>query len=132
MAGKVMLYLIAMVVFWGKVKKGKGRGKTLGFPTANVRLKKHIPEGIYISQTKMEGQIYPSVTWIGTAKTFHETEYLSETYILSPVKSIYNRWISVRLLKKIRDNEFFETPQLLVAQMQKDIVQAKQYFSLRD
>lgn len=119
-----------MQTITGIVKRGKGRGKTLGIPTANVRLAKQIPEGIYISQTKMGKQIYPSVTWVGTAKTFHETDYLSETYILAPVTNIYNNWISVRLVKKIRDNEFFETPQLLAEQMQKDIKIAKQYHRL--
>ena len=59
-----------MFKFWGKVKTYARRGKTLGFPTANIDLHKNIPEGIYISQTKVEGKIHPSLTFIGKARTF--------------------------------------------------------------
>jgi len=47
--------------FWGKVRKHNQRGKKLGFPTANVNLRKKIPEGIYISQTKIGQNLFPSL-----------------------------------------------------------------------
>lgn len=120
-----------MIRFWGKVKKGKGRGKTLGFPTANIALHKKIGEGIYISYTKMEGKLYPSVTWIGTAKTFSETEYLSETFILSGYeRDLYGKRLSISLLEKIRDNEFFQTKEALIDAMKTDIAKAKEYHKL--
>ncbi|MBU1031433.1 riboflavin kinase [Patescibacteria group bacterium] len=115
--------------FWGKVREHNKRGKRLGFPTANVNLWKKIPEGIYISQTKLQNKIYPSLTFIGIAKTFNETKTLAETYILDFQKNIYNKWISVKLLKKIRDNKKFNSAKELVVRMKKDEQEARKYFS---
>ncbi len=117
-----------MVTFWGKVKKGHGRGEGLGFPSANIGLNRHILEGIYLSKTKIEGKIYPSLTFVGAAKTFNDTKYHSETYLLDFSGNLYNKWISIRLIKKIRENEKFENAKELVAQMKKDELVAREYF----
>lgn len=114
--------------FWGKVRKHNQRGKTLGFPTANINLTKKIPEGIYISKTKIDSKIHTSLTFIGTAKTFGETRFHAETYLLDFNKNIYGKWISVKLLKKIRDNEKFNSAQELVKQMKADELEARKYF----
>ncbi len=117
-----------MYKFWGKVRKHNQRGKRLGFPTANVNLRKHIPEGIYISKTKIQGKLFPSVTFIGKAETFNEEKFLAETYILDFKENIYNKWISMKLLKKIRENKKFSSAKDLIAQMQKDETEARKYF----
>lgn len=117
-----------MYKFWGKVRAGQSRGKELGFPTANVNLHQKIPEGIYLSFCNILGTDYPSITFIGRAKTFQEKKYQSETYILNFDKNIYNNWISVRLLKKIRANKKFDSKKKLVRQMKKDWKAAKEYF----
>jgi len=114
--------------FWGKVRKHNQRGKTLGFPTANINLKKKIPEGIYLSQTKIRKVLYPSLTFIGQAKTFSETKFLAETYILDFNNNIYHKWISVKLLKKIRNNQKFNSAKELIKQMKKDEEEARRYF----
>lgn len=119
-----------MTKFWGKVRTHNKRGKTLGFPTANVDLHKKIPEGIYISKTRFSKKIYFSLTFVGIAKTFYEQKFLSETYILDFSKNIYNQWISVKLLKKIRDNQKFRSVDNLIEQMKKDEQKARKYFSL--
>ncbi|MDO8638977.1 MAG: riboflavin kinase, partial [Candidatus Daviesbacteria bacterium] len=106
------------------------RGKQLGFPTANVNLTKNIPEGIYISKTKIKKNIYFSLTFIGTAKTFNEKKFLAETYILDFDRNIYGKWISVELIKKIRNNQKFNSAEDLVKQMKQDEQEARQYFSL--
>ena len=114
--------------FWGKVRTYNKRGKDLCFPTANVNLSKDIPEGIYISKTKVGGIVYKSLTFIGAAKTFGETRFHSETFILDFKKDIYKSWISVELLKKIRGNKKFDSATDLVAQMKKDEKEARVYF----
>ncbi len=116
------------IVFWGKVREGEKRGKALGFPTANLSLTKKIPEGIYISRTKIRRDWHQSLTFIGKAKTFDEKKYQSETYILSFDKNIYNTWISTRLLKKIRDNKKFASEAALIKEMKNDEKIAKDYF----
>lgn len=114
--------------FWGKVKKHNQRGKKLGFPTANINLTKNIPEGIYISKTKIKNSFFNSLTFVGIAKTFNEKNFHAETHILDFDHDIYGRWISVRLLKKIRDNQKFQSVNNLIKQMKKDKIAARKFF----
>jgi len=119
-----------MYKFWGKVKKHNQRGKKLGFPTTNVNLYKNIPEGIYVSRIKLNGQQFNSITFIGAAKTFGETKLSTETYILDFDKNLYGKWISVKLLKKLRENKKFSSADELINQMKKDEKAARKYFKL--
>lgn len=118
-----------MYKFWGKVRQHNQRGKKLGFPTANINLTKKIPEGIYISKIKIEKIFYPSVTFIGTAKTFGEKRFQAEIYILDFNKDIYGDWITVELIKKIRNNKKYNSAKQLISQMREDEKQARKYFS---
>lgn len=116
--------------FWGKVRKHNQRGWKLGFPTANINLTKNIPEGIYISKTKIQDKKYPSLTFIGSAKTFNEKKVHAETYLLNFHQNIYNQWISIKLIKKIRGNEKYNSIKDLIKQMRKDEQLAKQYWGI--
>lgn len=117
-------------IIWGKVQKGVQRGKALGFPTANIKLHKTMPEGIYLSITKLNKKTYPSLTFIGNAKTFGKKEVLAETYILKYSQDLYGKLISIHLLKKIRENQKFASAKDLVKQMKKDKQAAQKYFKL--
>ncbi|OGE64087.1 hypothetical protein A3J13_02340 [Candidatus Daviesbacteria bacterium RIFCSPLOWO2_02_FULL_36_8] len=119
-----------MYKFWGKVRIDHQRGKDLGFPTANVNLSKSIPEGIYISKTKIGDMKYKSLSFIGKVKTFEGKKYQSETYILDFSKNIYGKWISVDLIKKIRENKKFSSAKDLVVQMKKDEEVARKYLGI--
>lgn len=116
--------------YQGVIKKGKSRGKGLGFPTANISLSKDISEGIYLSYIKVRGKDYPSLTFIGAAKTFNATEVFSETYILDFDQDIYGLQVNVRLIKKIRDNKKFASSEDLIEQIRKDESAARSYFNL--
>lgn len=106
-----------MFKFWGKVKKGQGRGKDLGFPTANINLHKKIPEGVYISSTKTGQRIFNSLTFIGIAKTFNENKYQAESYLLDFKGNLYGRYIGIQLVKKIRENLKFKSVKSLIQRM---------------
>lgn len=112
----------------GIVRKGKKRGKKLGFPTANIDIVEHIPSGIYISKTKLEEKTYASLTFIGEAKTFNEKDYQAETWILDFNEDIYGKEISINLIQHIRKNEKFDSPQTLITQMKEDEKMARNYF----
>lgn len=114
--------------FWGKVRKGQKRGKKLGFPTANINLSQVIPEGIYISKAKVDKKIYPSITFIGIARTFNATKYLSETYILDFNQDLYNKLLSIVLLQKIRENQKFNSVEALIETMKEDEQKTRRYF----
>lgn len=118
------------LILWGKVKKGSKRGRLLGFPTANIALHKKIQQGIYVSKTKTLGKVYPSITFIGNATTFNEKDIKAETYVLDFNKTLYGKFITVKLLKKIRPNLKFKSEKELVKQMAKDLEATKKYFKL--
>lgn len=117
--------------FKGKVIRGNQRGKDLGFPTANINLSDPDligAEGIYISKVNIEKIWYPALTFVGPAKTFDEKKIQAETYILDFDKDIYDQWITVELLEKIRDNEKFNSAEDLIIEMKKDEQKARIYF----
>ncbi len=117
-----------LFLFRGKVKKGKSRGKFLGFPTANINLRKKMPEGIYASRLTIDEQSYFAATFIGSAKTFNENEYKAESYILDFNQNIYGKLITVRLFKKLRGNKKFGSEQELIDQMKQDILTTRKFF----
>jgi riboflavin kinase / FMN adenylyltransferase len=114
---------------WGKVKKGNSRGMQLGFPTVNVALHKNIEDGVYISKTKFDGKMHSSLTFVGAAKTFGEKIKKVESYVLNFNRNIYDEWITVGLIKKIRGNIKFNSEKELIAQMKKDLLIAEKCFS---
>ena len=114
----------------GKVICGRRRGRTLGFPTANISLTILLPSGIYISTVRIQRVSYPAVSFVGNATTFGESEVFLESYILDFKRNIYGKWIKVRLLKKIRDNEKFSGAEALVLQMKQDVATAREYFRI--
>lgn len=120
-----------LYVLEGLVQEGKKRGKDLGFPTANISLSQKIPSGIYISLTNVEEKEFPSLTFIGEAKTFDETIYQAETYIFDFNKTIYTKWLSVRLVKKIRKNEKFISAAVLIEKMKEDEKIARLWFKTK-
>lgn len=121
-----------LYLFWGKVIHGKKRGKPLGFPTANLALRKAIPEGVYVSKTKVNNEWHKSVSFIGASKTFGATQTFGETYIFNFSRDIYEKWISVRLLKKIRENKKFSSRDELAKNIKLDILEATAYFKNYD
>lgn len=112
----------------GIVKQGKRRGKTLGFPTANIDAPSTIDEGVYLSKTEIDGQSFPSLAFVGTAKTFGEDTFQAESFILNFNQEIYGKEISIQLLKKLRDNMTFPSAEKLKEQMEKDRKEAEAFF----
>jgi riboflavin kinase/FMN adenylyltransferase len=112
----------------GMVIEGNNRGKRLGFPTLNVAMGASLPEGIYISRTEIDGETYNSLTFIGSAKTYDETVYQSETYVFDFDRDIYGQTVIVTLLEKIRDNEKFVSEEKLIEQMEEYNKKALAFF----
>lgn len=114
----------------GIVQKHKGRGKKLGFPTANIEIDKNVGDGIYIATVgPME---LPTIVFIGAAKTFGEKKRWAEIYILDFDEDIYGQEIEVELIKKIRSNKKFDLQAELVRQMKEDELAAREYFNRKE
>jgi len=115
----------------GKVIKGKDRGKVIGFPTANIKTENEIiPMGVYVSQVVIDSRTYPSLTNAGCRPTFGREDMQVESYIIDFDRKLYGQEIAVRLIKKIRDEIKFKSPEELSLQIRKDLKQAEAYFKL--
>ena len=118
-------------VIEGSVIKGHSRGKSLGFPTANISTDNEIiPSGIYFSFVFSKGQKRPALTNIGTSPTFGISETQIESHIIDFSENLYGQVIKIQLLKKLRTEIKFNTPEQLADQMNKDLAAAKTYFKL--
>jgi riboflavin kinase/FMN adenylyltransferase len=120
------------MIIQGNVIKGKGRGRQLGFPTANIEVlssevKIKDPEfhGVYASIIEIDGNFYYSATSIGKNETFNENEITVETYIFNFNQDIYNKKVSLNLVSKIRPMKKFDTIEQLKNEIKEDIKKAK-------
>lgn len=118
----------------GKVKKVQGRGKILGFPTANFDLTDPVEDGIYVGFTEIDPSSgatmrLASLVFIGANVTFGEDNRHGEVYILDYDENLYGQEIAVDLQKKIRDNMKFNSPEQLIDQMRQDERVAREFFS---
>lgn len=115
-------------LIWGKVKTGSQRGKSLGFPTVNIALHKEVADGVYLSRVRIDKKLLPALTFVGAAKTFESKTKKVESFILDFNTTVYGKWITVRLLKKIRGNIKFKSSKELTSQMKKDLSVANVFF----
>ena len=71
----------------------------------------------------------PSLVFIGKAETFNENKALVEVHILDFSQDIHGCELEVEVIKKIRDNQKFETEEALIDQMKEDELVARQFFA---
>ena len=120
--------MIVLHEITGVVMAGQKRGKTLGFPTANLLLTEDIPEGIYAATVTIKNKLYQAATFIGNAKTFNESDKKAESYIFDFDQTIYGEEITVKLYQKIRNNQNFSSVEELVSQMIEDVKNITKFF----
>ncbi|HZJ83175.1 MAG TPA: bifunctional riboflavin kinase/FAD synthetase [Clostridia bacterium] len=128
--GEVSTYLGSPYSISGKIVRGFGRGKKLGFPTANLEFNKGkvIPQfGIYLTKVKKDNAYYWGLTNVGINPTFNKKGLFVETYILDYDDDIYGDRIKVEFLKRIRGEERFSNIEDLKRQIAKDVQWAKNY-----
>lgn len=108
----------------GKVVSGKGRGRELGFPTANLEPthpQKLVPgSGVYAAAVVVEAKQYPGMLSIGTRPTFGESDRTIEVHLIGFRGDLYDRTIRLLFLQKLRDEIRYDNVQDLIAQMRAD------------
>ena len=116
----------------GPVVAGDRRGRSLGFPTANIAigLDRALPAyGIYVTRAYVRENAYESCTSIGIRPTFDvEPRPVVETFILDFDEDIYGREMQIDLLNRLRGEERFASAQQLIAQMEKDVKATREWF----
>jgi riboflavin kinase / FMN adenylyltransferase len=107
----------------GVVAMGEGRGRELGFPTANLQISKEKlipPNGVYVTRATLAGTDYPSLTSIGDKPTFGGRAIVVETYLEGFSGSIYGEELALSRWRFIREQQRFANADELVAQIRRD------------
>jgi riboflavin kinase/FMN adenylyltransferase len=116
----------------GRVVHGRELGRTLGFPTANLRLMRRRPPVKGIMAVRVFGiapQALIAVASLGTRPTVDGTDMLLEVYVFDFAGDLYGREIEVEFVAKLRDEVKFDSLDALIAQMKIDAAQARDVFS---
>ena len=111
----------------GRVLHGAKRGRQLGFPTANLGLKRKVTPLSGVYAVKVEGKM--GVANIGTRPTVDGTRTLLEVHLFDFNQDIYGQLIEVEFCHKIRDEQRFASLDELKVQIAQDVVDAKQFFN---
>jgi riboflavin kinase/FMN adenylyltransferase len=108
----------------GIVVRGAGRGRQLGYPTANVRSDKHaaVPaDGVYAGHVVLRDERLPAAISVGTNPTFEGRERTVEAYILDFDEDIYGMELGVEFVERVRGQVRFESVDALIEQMGDDV-----------
>ncbi|HEM3664458.1 TPA: bifunctional riboflavin kinase/FAD synthetase [Streptococcus suis] len=107
----------------GIVVHGDARGRTIGYPTANLAPfdRVHLPsEGVYVAEVEVDGKPYRAMTSVGKNVTFDGTELRIEAHIFGFDRFIYGEKMTIFWLEKIRDMVKFDGIEGLMEQMKSD------------
>lgn len=107
----------------GIVVHGDARGRTIGYPTANLAPfeRVHLPsEGVYVADVEVDGRRYRAMTSVGKNVTFDGTEMRIEAHIFGFNRYIYGEKMTIFWLEKIREMVKFDSIEELMEQMQSD------------
>lgn len=108
---------------FGTVVKGRGIGRKLGFPTANVEAENELmpAPGVYAARTRIDGKEIPSAVFIGTRATFNDHEPVIESYLIRFDGDLYGQTIEICLVEKTRDVVPFPSKEALIEQIHSDV-----------
>lgn len=113
----------------GKIVKGDQRGRTLGYPTANVALAEtvHPAYGVYATRVRIEGEDewLSAATNIGIRPMFEVPTAQVESFIFDFDREIYDRTLRIRPVQRLRSEAKFTSLDALIEQMEKDCAQAR-------
>jgi len=120
----------------GVVVHGEARGRTLGYPTANLAVSEELlvpAEGVYLTKAHdREAGLgpFPGLTAIGTRPSFGPGARSIETHLLDYQGDLYGRRLSLEFCARLRDISAFEGAESLVRQIEVDVAQARAFFGL--
>lgn len=117
----------------GRVIHGWKKGRELGFRTANIALKRQVipVQGVFAVRVNLNGKQYKGVANVGTKPTLNGTKALLEVHLFDFNQDVYGHFMQVELVKKLRDEQKFDTLLQLTAQIATDVADAKQCFNFK-
>ncbi len=107
----------------GDVIAGDRRGRTIGFPTANITAGEQIvpADGVYAGRVVFHGDTYVAAISIGHTPTFHGTGQRIEAHLLDFDGDLYDQAIRIEFEHRLRDQQAFDSPEALVRQLHRDV-----------
>ncbi len=117
----------------GRVVHGDKRGRSLGFPTANMKLHRHQSpvRGIFtVRVLGIEGGPLNAVAYMGTRPVYQGKKMMLEVHILDFDRDLYGCRLEVELIDKLREEGRIESEAKLLRQIKKDVQQAKREFNV--
>ncbi len=116
----------------GKITHGLKKGRTIGFPTINLPIKKRISPilGVFVATVEIDGDVFKGVCNIGTRPTINSKETLLEVFLFDFNRDVYGLKAKVVFKHKIRDVKKFDSFGALKQQIESDVQSAKSHFSL--
>lgn len=120
------------VTVFGTVIKGARRGKSLGYPTANIDPHHEAipPSGVYAVWVRLRNRTYGGALYIGTRPTFAETEPVIEVYIFNFRKLIYGEDVEIIFIKRLRGDKKFSSQQKLIKQINMDNINVRRILKI--
>jgi|SRR5208282_1493555 len=115
----------------GPVVRGRERGRTIGFPTANLASETECipPDGVYATRVILDDGAYPAIANIGMRPTFSESERSIEAHIFDFTRDIYGMRIKLELVERIRAERKFDNADALKAQIALDLSKVREILS---
>src|SRR5256714_10059943 len=116
----------------GILMHGDQRGRTLGFPTANLCTENELlpPHGVYATTARVGSIVHPSVTNVGTRPTVDQSgRTVVETHIFGLDRDLYGQTIRIGFVQRLRDERAFESLDALRAQIDGDCRRARVLFA---
>jgi riboflavin kinase/FMN adenylyltransferase len=115
----------------GVVVHGRGRGREIGVPTANLQTANELipPHGVYATTLTVDGIIRAGMTNIGVKPTFGESDVSIETHLLGYAGELYGRDVRLSFVQRLRDERRFPDVEALRAQIAADQRRAERLFN---
>ena len=112
----------------GRVVEGARRGRTLGFPTANLAdVATLVPgHGVYACRVAIAGAVWPAAVHVGPNVSFGETAVSIEAHLIGFEGDLYGQWLDVDFLERLRETRRFATVAELTTQLAGDVEAARQ------
>ena len=111
--------------------RGDGRGRGIGFPTANLCTQNELlpPHGVYATTVTIDSVVHPSVTNVGVRPTVDSSgRAVVESHIFDFDRDVYGAAVRVGFVQRLRDERAFESIDLLRAQIAADCTRARVLF----
>jgi riboflavin kinase/FMN adenylyltransferase len=116
----------------GTIVRGDQRGRTIGFPTANLCTDNELlpPHGVYATTARIDEIVYPSVTNVGTRPTVDKSgRTVVETHVFDLNRDLYGHAVRIGFVQRLRDERAFASLDELRAQIDADCQRARVLFN---